>query len=70
VALAVADIQEARAELDRLGVKYWLTEGVVGPQSQQIFMHDPAGNMIELHQADTCRCVTARRPATASAAMR
>ena len=31
VALAVADIQATRKELDRLGVDYWLTEGVVGP---------------------------------------
>ena len=63
VALAVPDVQEARRELDRLGVKYWVAESVVGPRSQQIFMHDPFGNMIELHQIDTCRCVTARRTA-------
>ena len=61
VALAVPDIQEARRELDRLGVTYWVAEGVVGPESQQIFLHDPFGNMIELHQIDTCRCVVARR---------
>jgi catechol 2,3-dioxygenase-like lactoylglutathione lyase family enzyme len=61
VALAVPDIGEARAELDRLGVEYWVAEGVVGPQSQQVFLHDPAGNMIELHQAGTCRCDSARR---------
>jgi hypothetical protein len=24
-------------------------------------MYDPFGNMIELHQADTCRCVTSNR---------
>jgi catechol 2,3-dioxygenase-like lactoylglutathione lyase family enzyme len=63
VALAVADIQEARQELDRLGVSYWVTRGVVGPASQQIFMKDPFDNMIELHQADTCRCVARTRPA-------
>jgi hypothetical protein len=40
-----------------------VAEGVVGPASQQIFLYDPFGNMIELHQIDTCRCVTARRPA-------
>jgi len=66
VALAVADIQESRRELDRLGVTYWVAEGVVGPQSQQIFLDDPFGNMIELHQIDTCRCVVARRPAAGS----
>jgi hypothetical protein len=26
-------------------------------------MYDPFGNMIELHQIDTCRCVTSRRSA-------
>jgi catechol 2,3-dioxygenase-like lactoylglutathione lyase family enzyme len=69
VALAVADIQAARQELDRLEVDYWVAEGVVGPQSQQIFMHDPFGNMIELHQLDTCRCVTSRRSASARSSM-
>ena len=61
VALAVADIQEAKKELDRLGVEYWAAESVVGPQSLQLFMKDPFNNMIELHQIDTCRCVTSRR---------
>ena len=70
VALAVADIQEAKKELDRLGVSYWVSRGVVGPESQQIFMHDPFGNMIELHQAGTCRCVAKSRPAAAAGAMR
>jgi catechol 2,3-dioxygenase-like lactoylglutathione lyase family enzyme len=70
VALAVADIVETRKELDRLGTEYWVAEGVVGPQSQQLFMYDPFGNMIELHQIDTCRCVTSRRSAVASPSMR
>ncbi len=61
VALAVPDIQEAGKELERLGVDFWISKGVVGPESQQIFMHDPFGNMIELHQIGTCRCVTATR---------
>jgi catechol 2,3-dioxygenase-like lactoylglutathione lyase family enzyme len=63
VALAVADIAETKKELDRLGVAYWLAESVVGPQSLQIFLKDPFNNMIELHQIDTCRCVTSRRSA-------
>src|SRR3989475_5982169 len=54
VALAVDDIQEARRELDRLGVSYWVSEGAVGPRPQQIFTHDPAGNMSALHRAGTC----------------
>jgi catechol 2,3-dioxygenase-like lactoylglutathione lyase family enzyme len=61
VALAVADIQEAKQELDRLGVKYWVGRGIVGPESQQVFMDDPFGNMIELHQVDKCRCVSKPR---------
>jgi len=61
VALAVADIQATKKELDRLGVSYWLTRGVVGPESEQIFLRDPAGNMIELHQIGTCRCVVKER---------
>ena len=63
VARAVADIQETKQELDRLGVANWVAERVVGPRSLQIFMKDPFNNMIELHQIDTCRCVTGRRPA-------
>ena len=58
-----ADIQETCRELDRLKVDYWVAESVVGPQSLQIFMKDPFNNIIELHQIDTCRCVTARRSA-------
>ena len=65
VALAVPDIQEARRELDRMGVAYFFTQGIVGPESQQIFLHDPFGNMIELHQIGTCRCDSARRDAVA-----
>ncbi|MSQ69489.1 MAG: glyoxalase [Gammaproteobacteria bacterium] len=61
VAFGVEDIAAARAELDRMGTSYWVSEGIVGPQSQQIFMHDPAGNMVELHQADTCRCQSVTR---------
>lgn len=56
VALAVPDIHEARLELKRLGVDYWSLKGVTGPESEQLFMTDPFGNLIELHQAGTCRC--------------
>ena len=56
VALAVPDIQEAKRELDQLGVNYWTMVGVVGPYNEQVFMDDPFGNLIELHQAGTCRC--------------
>ena len=56
VALAVDDIQEAKAELDRMKVPYWEMGGLVGPNSLQIFLDDPAGNLIELHQAGSCSC--------------
>jgi catechol 2,3-dioxygenase-like lactoylglutathione lyase family enzyme len=56
VALAVEDIQETRVELDRLNIPYWVMEGLVGPQSLQVFLEDPAGNLIELHQVGTCTC--------------
>ena len=69
VALAVSDVQEAKKELDRLGVAYWFTRGVVGPESEQIFLRDPFNNMIELHQLGTCRCIAKTRPAGAASTM-
>ena len=56
VALAVEDIQEAKRELDQRGVWYWQIQGLVGQGSDQIFVRDPFGNVIELHQIGTCRC--------------
>ena len=49
VALAVQDVVEARAELDRLGINYWVTVDVIGPQATQLFLRDPTGYLIELH---------------------
>jgi hypothetical protein len=48
--MAVASVPEAKAELDRMGVKYWTMTSLVGPELEQIFMDDPNGNMVELHQ--------------------
>lgn len=56
VALAVADIQATKAELDRLAVPYWSMTGINGPAAEQVFVNDPCGNMVELHQIDQCRC--------------
>ena len=56
VALAVEDIQEAKRDLDERGVWYWQIEGLVGDNSNQVFVQDPFGNVIELHQIGTCRC--------------
>lgn len=67
VAFAVADIAEARAELDRLGISYRVLRGIVGPAAEQLFFRDPAGNLIELHQIDACRCTAASRAGTADA---
>jgi catechol 2,3-dioxygenase-like lactoylglutathione lyase family enzyme len=64
VALAVPNVQEAKRELDRLGVKYWSIESVVGPQLEQIFMNDPHGNLVELHEIGSCRCRKTARPNT------
>jgi catechol 2,3-dioxygenase-like lactoylglutathione lyase family enzyme len=61
VALAVADIIETRAELDRLGVPYWQIEGLTSPDSLQVFLNDPCGNMVELHQIDKCNCRASNR---------
>ena len=56
VALAVEDIAEARRELEAQGVWHWTIKGLVGGQSDQVFMRDPFDNVIELHQVGTCRC--------------
>jgi catechol 2,3-dioxygenase-like lactoylglutathione lyase family enzyme len=61
VALSVADIQATKAELDRLGVKYWSMTGINGPEAEQVFVNDPSGNMVELHQVDQCRCAAEGR---------
>ncbi len=63
VAFAVDDVQEARKELDRLGISYWMAGEAVG--TPQIFLNDPAGNMIELHQIGTCNCNRVGMPAAA-----
>ena len=56
VALAVEDIQEAKRELQARGIWFWQIQGLVGENSDQVFVEDPSGNVIELHQIGTCRC--------------
>ena len=56
VALAVEDIQEARRELEARGIRHWTIRGLVGDNSDQVFVPDPFNNIIELHQIGTCRC--------------
>ncbi len=61
MALAVTSIDEAQAELDRLAVRYRVVHGRLGPDSRRLFMSDPGGNLIELHQLGTCRCTARAR---------
>jgi catechol 2,3-dioxygenase-like lactoylglutathione lyase family enzyme len=53
IALGVPDIDQAKAELTSAGIEWWSV--AQGPMDQ-VFLHDPSGNMIEVHQADHCRC--------------
>ncbi|MCU0759574.1 MAG: VOC family protein [Steroidobacteraceae bacterium] len=50
VALAVADLAAARAELERRGIPFRVGGAARGPQSMQLFLRDPAGNLLELRQ--------------------
>ncbi len=52
VALRCADILKAKAELEAVGIA--LSGGPVrlGPRAQAIFVRDPDGNVVELHQPD------------------
>ena len=44
-----------------MGVTYWAIEGLTSPDSLQLFLNDPCGNMVELHQVDKCRCTARNR---------
>lgn len=61
VAFAVEDIAEARRELQRLDIEHRVLEGPVGTGSERVFLRDPAGNLLELHQIGSCRCSAASR---------
>ena len=60
VALGVPDLEAAKAELDESGTDYWVFSAGLG--LEQVFMFDPSGNMVELHQKDQCRCRISERP--------
>jgi len=61
IAFAVASIADAKRELDRLGVAYWTLGVLAGPDSEQVFLNDGSGNLLELHQVDSCRCALRNR---------
>lgn len=61
IACAVASIEDTQAELDRLAVPYRVEHGRLGRESRRIYVTDPAGNLIELHQLGTCRCTARAR---------
>jgi catechol 2,3-dioxygenase-like lactoylglutathione lyase family enzyme len=61
VALAVADLPAARTELERRGIKFRVANAARGPEHTQLFLRDPAGNLVELHQSN------ARAPGIAQA---
>jgi len=52
VALAVADLVEARADLERRGIPFRVANEARGLAETQLFLRDPAGNLIELRQWD------------------
>ena len=56
IAFGVESIVDTKAELDRLGADYWSLKGATGPDAEQLFLNDPCGNLVELHQYDKCRC--------------
>lgn len=64
IAFAVEDIQATARELDAMDVPYWTLGVLGGGDRMQIFLADPSGNLLELHQADTCRCTIRNRMAT------
>jgi catechol 2,3-dioxygenase-like lactoylglutathione lyase family enzyme len=50
IALVVKDLAGAKTHLEAVGVDYWVYEGLVGMNSDQVFFEDPTGNLFELQQ--------------------
>lgn len=59
VAFGVPSVADALEELRAAGVEHW-TAG--RGERQQVFLSDPSGNLVELHQTGTCRCRRTDRP--------
>ena len=58
---AVDDVAEAETELNRLGVDYFVLDNVAAPELKQLFLRDPANNLVEIHQIGHCRCRKSQR---------
>ncbi|QIB65052.1 VOC family protein [Kineobactrum salinum] len=61
VAFAVENIAETEQELIRMNVPYWTLDVLGAAEHKQIFLSDHSGNLLELHQVDTCRCILRNR---------
>lgn len=61
LALAVEDIVATEQELQRLEVDYFTLDNVASPNLKQLFIRDPNGNLLELHQIGLCRCKKSQR---------
>ncbi len=55
IALAVEDVLEAEQELIARGIEYFTLDNVASPSLKQLFLRDPAGNLVELHQSNARR---------------
>lgn len=51
LAFAVEDLEEAKRELERRGIEFWVFGGLVGPASELVLFEDGCGNMLEFQQA-------------------
>jgi catechol 2,3-dioxygenase-like lactoylglutathione lyase family enzyme len=51
LAFAVEDLEEAKRELERRGIEFWIFGGLVGPASELVLFEDGCGNMLEFQQA-------------------
>ena len=60
VALAVPDLEVAMAELEADGIEFW--GGARATGQMQIYVRDPSGNMLEIHEIGACRCKHTTRP--------
>ena len=59
VAFGVPDVAKAQQELDEMGMAYWYAGR---DEKRQLFLDDPSGNRVELHQTGACRCKASSRP--------